>query len=149
MFLVEITMLAVGNLNLSSANVSETFTLSWNYTTKNVTEVVTMTQFPIERSTFSYYVDGLYGADCTNRIMNYVQANKIPFSLPNLNCACYGICIPPLASNPAAASWVQSQLVTLKSASIESYFRDKIVFVITGVLCCAVLLVSSKKLYYY
>ena len=43
MFLVEITMLAVGNLNLSSTNVSETFTLSLNYATTNVIEVVTMT----------------------------------------------------------------------------------------------------------
>lgn len=57
---------------------------------------------------FSYYVPGLYGPSCSSRIMAWLAANNITAQSlddADVSCACYGICVAPLAPNPAAAAW--------------------------------------------
>ena len=144
--LIGIAMFAEGNF-FTTSNVTETLTVvSSNYAPKNITEPETVTQFPTEKSTFTYYVNGLYGSNCTMRIVVYVLANNVPFSLPDLNCACYGECVPPLAPNPAAAFWFQSQLAVISSTMVSNYIQQDIVLIIiTGVI---VLCGTIGKFYY-
>ena len=125
LLLMDIKMLARGDLNYPTA-----VTNSFSFTSTKLTQVATTTQLVNQLSTFSYYVDGLYGFECILRIASYTAANNLTVSMDDLSCACLGECPFPLNPNPKAVAWFLKTR-TAQSFNIEiDYLNKNIVFLI-------------------
>ena len=65
------------------------------------------------------------------RIANYLMANNLQVSFPDLKCACFGTCEPPLAPNPKATSWFQAQRQSSDNVtSVLTYFKKNAVYIV-------------------
>lgn len=101
------------------SNVNKYFT---DNTITDVTTDVTVTEF-------SPYVPGLYGANCVNRAMAYINTHKTKFTVIDVGCACIGNCPSYLAPNPAAARYYQMFLAGQFADQLIQRLRDNALYV--------------------
>ena len=145
---------------ISTKNESNTVTLRVAMTSSLVSLATTL---PISESkingsnngtSFQVYVNGLYLSECYRRIQIYLASNKgavIPVA--DINCACYGICVPPLAPNPAAYAQYLAWKDTQQQIKIINSLRDNATFLALTILNVVVgitgwLPIQKSPLYY-
>ena len=95
---------------------------------------------------FQLYVNGSYLFDCENRIRNYKASNKnTVISTNDIYCACYGICLPPLAPNPAAYAFYMAWKIEADRIRLINSLRDNAPFLV-GTIIVIVIGVTGKIL---
>ena len=146
---LSVTLTAILHLGASVETNSSSFaTIPFDHSFAQVLFVQQPTVASIKPTSFSYYVDGLYGNDCGVRIANHSKANNLQVSMADFYCACYGECEPPMAPNPGAVAWVQAKQQALYStaAVLQNFQKNAILITIIGLVVISGLVGQYKTM---
>lgn len=102
---------------------------------------LTITDSQPEGTTFLWQIQGLYGADCSSRLLFYLFNRYHTFALTRfadaINCACNGLCVPPY-SNPDPGAYEYNEAVEARVAQ-DQY--DYVRYYLSGYIAATMLIV--------